>query len=207
MKLKDLIIESIEDRQVSLQTIDNTLSNAASFDDFLKSFVGKRLKDLLNLSSFSNLYVMNKYGFSEHDKQDLKVLLNTLLMKAIQYVNFRRIAPLRKQLDNQDALDKKTPEFETYYKKRIALLKAKMTARQEGNTELEAKLQKEYNDLKDPSSYRDNFKIMDELVQQWHNTPLTLVDVIPSSHDTPEDVAAYNNAKQAFEAYKSVTSQ
>jgi len=181
--------------------VPNVLA-AQSFNDFLKSLVGVKMSSLLDSASFARLYVGNKYGFSDHDQADVQVLLTNLITAVTDYINFRKITPLRTKLDAIDAEDKKKPEYQVYHKQRMELAKAMMLARRAGQDT--SQLQAQQNALKDPSSYSKNFEDMQALVKQFHNSTLSAHDVLPSENDSAEDKQRFATAEKAFNALKSV---
>lgn len=202
IRLKSLLNESINENSLELSKIVPSPEKLGTFENFLKLFVGKKLQTLLDVSSFSNLYVMNKYGFNKHDENDLKVLTNKLLNTTISYINYRKLEPIRAQLDAKDVEDRKTPEYQDFHKKNVGLLKQIFQAQRSGDKSLEADLRAEKSKLVDPSSYSTNFKQMDDIVKEFHNTPLSLIDVMPSSTDSANDKKRLAAARIAFDNYK-----
>jgi hypothetical protein len=183
---------------------------ANSFQDFLKSLVGIKLKVLLDSASFARLYVGNKYGFSDYDPLDANdkhVVLSTLLSNVADYINFRKIGPLRAKLDATDAEDRKRPEVIAHSQARAKLVKAIFAARRAGNDEEVKSLQAQQQALQDPSLYSKNFEDMQALVQQFHNSTLTIHDVTPSESDTDEDKQRLAKAEAAFNALKASMSK
>lgn len=198
INLKQLLKESND-----LQLYVPTVQAAHTFNDFLNSLVGKKMKSLLDTASFSRLYLGNKYGFSDPDKNDVQVLLTNLISNVADYINFRKLSPLRAQLDAIDAEDRKTPEYQAYHKQRMALAKAKLIASRDGDTVKAQELQTQMNALQDPSSYRKNFNDMQNLVKQFHNSTLSAADVFPSENDNETDKRRLAAAEKAFIALKS----
>lgn len=189
---------------MDLTKFETPIQKANSFTDFLKSLVGTKLQNLLDASSFARLYIGNKYGFSEPDQNDKQALVSDLMSLVTDYINFRKITPLRAKLDATDDEDRKRPEVVAYNKQRTNLLKQIMIARREGNTALVAKLEKEQGSLVNPSSYSKNMEDMQVLVKQFHNSPLTLADVTPSPNDSVEDKQRFQKAEQIFNKLKSL---
>jgi hypothetical protein len=199
IKMKNLLLESTD-----LQKYVPHLQQAHTFQDFLKSLVGTKLKDLLDGASFARLYVGNKYGMTDQDEQDTKVLLSNLLSHTTTYINFRKISPLRKQLDDKDAAEKNTPEFKSYHQQRVGLVRKALEASRNGDQKLAQQFRDAANSLKDPTTYSANMNDMQTLVKQFHDSPLSLADVTPSAEDSPDDKKAYEAAEKAFNALKAV---
>lgn len=197
IKLKQLLMESMD-----VERFKPNLSKANTFNDFLKSLVGVKLKDLLDVNSFMSLYLMNKYGFSERDDQDLKVLYFNLLENTARFINWRKIGPLRKKIDDIDAAEDNTPEFQEYRKKLHSLVKQIIKAQADKNMEILPKLRAEKSALINPKSYGKNMEDMDAIVKEFHNSKLGIHDVMPSPDDRPEDKEAYKKAEEAFIAFK-----
>lgn len=197
IKLRTLLRESMD-----LQAYVPNVLAAQSFNDFLKSLVGVKMSSLLDSASFARLYVGNKYGFSSHDQADVQVLLTNLITAVTDYINFRKITPLRAQLDATDAEDKKKPEYQAYHKQRMELAKAIMLARRAGQDTTQ--LYAQQSALQDPSAYSKNFEDMQALVKQFHNSTLSAPDVLPSANDSADDKKRFAAAEQAFNALKSV---
>ena len=185
---------------VKYDDIEKLSKSVKTFEGFLASFVGKRLKDLLDGLSFSRLYVMNKYDDMRGDNPQQLV---TMLMDAtVMYINFRLILPIRKQLDDVDLLDKQTDEYKEYHRNRMGIVKQILVASRSGDKEKEVELRSQLSLLKDPSSYSNNMKDMDILVKEIHGRPLTLKDVMPSDSDTEDDKKRYKSAVEAFDNFK-----
>jgi hypothetical protein len=179
------------------------IHKAHSFQDFLNSLVGKRLKELLDGSSFANLYVGNKYGIGPaHDEDDPQVQLSRVLNFASGYINFRKLDPLRAKLDAADAEDMKRPEVQAYKKQYHQILKQEWEARKAGDTEKAKELSDLKSNLPNPGSYRKNMDDMQVLVKQFHNSPLTQQDVTPSDSDSKTDKERYAAGEEAFNKLK-----
>jgi hypothetical protein len=198
IKLTNLLKESAD-----LQKYQPNAVASNSFVDFLKSLVGQRLQTLLDSASFARLYVGNKYGFNDPDAGDVQALLSNLMSATTDYINFRKLTPLRAKLDAADAEDKKTPAYQAYHKQRMELAKAMMLARRAGQDT--SQLQAQQNALQDPSSYRKNMDDMQVLVKQFHGSPLSLQDVLPSGSDSEDDKKRFAHAEKAFNAFKAAS--
>jgi hypothetical protein len=199
IKLKAIILESMD-----LQKYVPNLQHTKDFNDFLKSLVGRRLSDILDGASFARLYIGNKYGVGgEPDKNDVQHLMSELLSWTTSFINYRKIEPLRSQLDKTDAEEKKSPAYQEYSQKRASLMRAVINARKSGDVKGGEEARKQQAALVVPTSYSKNMDDMQVLIKKFHTTPLTLQDVMPSPHDRPTDKERYEKAKEAFETLKS----
>ncbi len=185
---------------VKYDDIEKLSKSVKTFEGFLASFVGKRLKDLLDGLSFSRLYVMNKYDDMRGDNP--QQLVTMLMDTTVAYINFKLISPIRKQLDDVDVLDKQTDEYKEYHRNRMGIVKQILVASRSGDKEKEVELRSRLSLLKDPSSYSNNMKDMDILVKEIHGRPLTLKDVMPSDSDSEDDKKRYKSAVEAFDNFK-----
>ena len=183
---------------VKYDDIEKLSKSVKTFEGFLASFVGKRLKDLLDGLSFSRLYVMNKYDDMRGDNP--QQLVTMLMDTTVMYINFKLILPIRKQLDDVDVLDKQTDEYKEYHRNRMGIVKQILVASRSGDKEKEVELRSQLSLLKDPSS--NNMKDMDILVKEIHGRPLTLKDVMPGDSDTEDDKKRYKSAVEAFDNFK-----
>jgi len=209
--IKKLIQEVLsESSEMVLSQTADSLKSSHTPQDFMKSFVGKKLRDLLNAGSFSNLYVMNKYGIgSEFDEQDNMVLLNNLWQSSTGFINNRVIGPIRKQRDDWDQAMYNTPEYKDWNVKRSAAFKAYWNAKRSGDTNAIDVATKTKNDIMsaDPT-LRDYRKMMDDMetiVKKFHNTPLTLKDVLPSPDDSQQDKENWEAVVNDFNKFKKNT--
>jgi hypothetical protein len=200
IKLTNLLKESAD-----LQKYQPNAVASNSYVDFLKSLVGQRLQALLDSASFARLYLGNKYGFSDHDLSDKQVLLSNLMSATTDFINFRKLNPLRAKLDAVDAEDKKTPAYQAYHKQRMDLVRASFAARKAGDEKKAQELQAQSAALTDPSSYRKNMDDMQALVKQFHGSPLSLQDVLPSGSDSEDDKKRFAHAEKAFNAFKAAS--
>lgn len=196
IKLKDLLKENnIEKYQYSALT-SNTL------DDFLKSLVGKKIKDLLDCASFSRLYVGNKYGTGNVDEADVDVLLSRLLSLISSYINNSKLEPIRKQREEWDKIENEKSDNIEYRKKRAAAFKAILAARQSGDKDAEQKAYKDKQEIEKSDTgivrYRQMMDDMKTIVNQIHNTPLTLKDIM----DSVSDKKTYDDINKVFNDFK-----
>jgi len=202
IKLKDILIEN------EIVKYDSNILKSSTFDDFLKSMVGIKMKSLLDGSSFSRMYLINKYGFSnDEDDEDLNVLKSRLLNALTDYINFKKIGPWRDALDVITKSDSETPEYKEWHTKFMSLNKQILLAKRAGNEELVAKLRAEKDKLSPPKylsgkTYDEHMTDMQDLVKKFHNSKLTLQDVLPNSDDRPQDKDRYEKAKRYFETLK-----
>jgi hypothetical protein len=206
-KLKYQILA--ESHELVLQQAGAALNKADTAEDFMKGFVGKRLQDLLDVGSFANMYVMNKYGIGgEYDQQDAQVLLNNLWQAATGFINNHVLEPLGKQRKVLDAELHATPQYMDWQKQRALLGKAYRDARNGGSPDAD-ELKKQYFKLnsEDPTldDYRNMQDDMRNVVRQFHNKALTLKDVLPSSDDTDQDKKNWASVERLYSDFRKNT--
>ena len=211
MKLRDfkkLILETIkESNEQALVPFQQIAQSTNSVEDFMKKLVGKKLKNLLDATSFARLYVMNKYGVgSNFDDEDLQVLVSKLMESATAFINFRRLEPMGKQRDEHDKIVRSTPEYSEWNKKRSVAIKNYLNARKSGDQSAIDKASKEKDDVMsaDPTlaDYRKTMDDMEKLVNDFHNSPLTLQDVLPSPDDSDKDKQRWQSVEKNFNKLK-----
>jgi hypothetical protein len=85
----------------------------------------------------------------------------------------------------------------------MELAKAIMLARHAGQDT--SQLYAQQSALQDPSSYSKNMDDMQVLVKQFHGSPLSLQDVLPSGSDSEDDKKRFAHAEKAFNAFKAAS--
>jgi hypothetical protein len=194
LKLKNILFEGME-----LAKYAPNIEASSTYEGFLRSLVGKTLKDILDVSSFLRLYVGNKYGVGGNpDDEDPQVLMSQLLNYTTAFINFRKIDVLRSQLDAADEEDKKRPEVAAYEKARRDLVRAKIYARRDGEEDKLKDLDAQLSKLENPGTYSKNMADMESIIKEFHNRPLTLVDVTPSVDDGPKYKEYFQKAEEIF---------
>lgn len=178
------------------------LGRVNSVEDFLKSFVGFKLEDLLDRISLIRLYMANKYGDTYGESTDQEI--TKLIDAAISFINFRLIRPLRKKVDDIDAAEKQSDRYIKYKTIRNDILKKLWAAKREGRQSDADKLQDQYNNLEDePTSYSKNMADMKSKVELIHKTPLSLEEVLPANSDDAVSKEAYREVEKQFKIVKS----
>ena len=206
--LKEIVNEVIkESAEQSLIPFQQVAQSTNSVEDFMKKLVGKKLKNLLDATSFARLYVMNKYGIgSSFDNQDIQVLVSNLIESATAFINFRRLDPMGKQRDEHDKIIRSTPEYNEWNKKRSIALKNYFNAQKTGDQFAIDKARKEKDDVMaaDPTlvDYRKTMADMEKLVKDFHNSPLTLQDVLPGPDDSDKDKQRWQTVEKNFNKLK-----
>lgn len=206
--LKEIVNEVIkESAEQSLVPFQQIAQSTNSVEDFMKKLVGKKLKNLLDATSFARLYVMNKYGVgSNFDDEDLQVLVSKLMESATAFINFRRLEPMGKQRDEHDKIVRSTPEYSEWNKKRSVAIKNYFNAQRSGDQSAIDKARKEKDDMmsSDPTlaDYRKLKDDMSKLVDEFHNSPLTLQDVLPGPDDSENDKKRWNAVVTNFNKLK-----
>lgn len=183
-----------------MSAIQRLVTSDTTPDQFLKTFKGHKLKDLLDKLSFCRLYIMNKYDnmLGNEPDQRFAVVLDT----AISYINYRLIWPARKKMDDINAEDDKRPEIIAFRKKRSEMLRQSFLASRNGDHDLAAKIRSQLLKMEEPSNYKEGMKQMEAEVKMIHETPLSLADVTPSNTDTDRDKKNYEAFVRAFNNFK-----
>lgn len=211
MKLRDfkkLILETIkESNEQALVPFQQIAQSTNSVEDFMKKLVGKKLKNLLNATSFSRLHVMNKYPIGGSvDDQDLQVLLSNLMDSVTSFINFRKLDVINRQRDAWDKEHYSKPEYKDWQQKRSLTFKSYLNAKKTGDQSAIEKATKEKDDVMsaDPTlgDYRKMMDDMEKLVSDFHNSPLTLQDVLPSPDDSDKDKQRWQSVEKNFNKLK-----
>lgn len=215
MKLSDfkkLVLETIkESNEQALVPFQQLAQTTNTVEDFMKKLVGKRLKDLLNIVSISRLYVMNKHPIGSFPSDDdVEALISNLMDSVTAFINFRRLDLMNKQRDEYDKIVRSTPEYSEWNKKRSVAIKNYLNAQRSGDQSVIDKANKEKDDVMsaDPTlaDYRKTMDDMEKLVNDFHNSPLTLQDVLPSSDDSDKDKQRWQSVKKNFNKLKDTIS-
>lgn len=205
---KKLILETVkESSEQALIPFQQLAQTTGTIEDFMKRLVGMKLKDLLNATSFSRLHVMNKYPIGGTvDDQDLQVLLSNLMDSVTSFINFRKLDVMNKQRDAWDKEQYSKPEYKDWQQKRSLAFKSYLNAKKTGDQSAIEKATKEKDDVMsaDPTmgDYRKMMDDMEKLVNEFHNSPLTLQDVLPSSEDSDKDKQRWQTVEKNFNKLK-----
>tara|TARA_R100001230_G_C5561275_1_gene85793 strand:+ start:28 stop:645 length:618 start_codon:yes stop_codon:yes gene_type:complete len=185
----------IEDRTTALVPSGGTL------EDFLRSLEGKTIKQILDDSSYMNLYMGNKYGIGgqrEGRDRDATDFVN----KLTRFVN-RDVGKKRpKEREYETDQFKEENDYESYRKarhKKATLGLDRLKARREGREDDMNKINDEIEELGDFLSnhpYQRGMSMIereyDKAVHDYHNTPLT------AEYLTDDGSEAYDELVTAF---------
>tara|TARA_B100000131_G_scaffold145979_1_gene142019 strand:- start:17 stop:631 length:615 start_codon:yes stop_codon:yes gene_type:complete len=166
----------LEDKSMALVPKGGTL------EDFLRSLEGKTIKQILDDSSYMNLYMGNKYGIGgarEGSDKDATDFAN----KLVRFVN-RDIKSMRPEVREYETDQfKEEHDYESYREarsKKARLGFDRIKARKEDDGTLE-EIQNQIDELQDFLSnhpYQRGMSMIereyDQAVQDYHNTPLTV---------------------------------
>ena len=166
----------LEDKSMALVPKGGTL------EDFLRSLEGKTIKQILDDSSYMNLYMGNKYGIGgarEGSDKDATDFAN----KLVRFVN-RDIKSKRPEVREYETDQfKEEHDYESYREarsKKARLGFDRIKARKEDDGTLE-EIQNQIDELQDFLSnhpYQRGMSMIereyDQAVQDYHNTPLTV---------------------------------
>jgi len=167
----------LEDRSTAL------IPKGGTLEDFLRSLEGKTIKQILDDSSYMNLYMGNKYGIGgarEGSDKDATDFAN----KLVRFVN-RDIKSKRPEVREYETDQfKEEHDYESYRKARhqkAVLGMDRNKARREGREDEMNKLNDEIDKLQDFLSnhpYQRGMSMIereyDQAVQDYHNSPLTV---------------------------------
>ena len=185
----------LEDRTTAL------IPKGGTLEDFLRSLEGKTIKDILDDSSYMNLYMGNKYGIGgqrEGSDRDATDFVN----KLTRFVN-RDVGQKRPKVREYETEDfKRENDYESYNKARSQKARlglARLKARREGREDEMNKLNDEIDKLQDFLSnhpYQRGMSMIereyDQAVQDYHNSPLT------AEYLTDDGSEAYDELVTAF---------
>ena len=185
----------LEDRTTAL------IPKGGTLEDFLRSLEGKTIKDILDDSSYMNLYMGNKYGIGgqrEGSDRDATDFVN----KLTRFVN-RDVGQKRPKVREYETEDfKRENDYESYNKARSQKARLglnRLKARREGREDEMNKLNDEIDKLQDFLSnhpYQRGMSMIereyDKAVQDYHNSPLT------AEYLTDDGSEAYDELVTAF---------
>ncbi len=213
-QVKDFVNSPIEKEtvnklnEVNIEKFESTINKSNNFESFMQNLVGKKLNDLFNIDSYARLYVGNQYGIGgTYNEEDPKVILSDFLTNLTNYINFRKVDPLSKQLDDKsnESSDeiKKTSEYKDWLDKSEKLKQSYFSEKDPNKKRLIRKdLISHRSNNPVEKFYMDNSKTLHDIVKNFHNSPLTVDDITPSPNDSDSDKTAYKKAKKSFEQLK-----
>ena len=166
----------LEDRSTAL------IPKGGTLEDFLRSLEGKTIKQILDDSSYMNLYMGNKYGIGgarEGSDKDATDFAN----KLVRFVN-RDIKSMRPEVREYETDQfKEEHDYESYREarsKKARLGFDRIKARKEDDGTLE-EIQNQIDELQDFLSnhpYQRGMSMIereyDQAVKDYHNSPLTV---------------------------------
>jgi|TARA_R110002020_G_scaffold125398_1_gene282621 hypothetical protein len=167
----------LEDRTMAL------IPKAGTLEDFLRSLEGRTIKQILDDSSYMNLYMGNKYGIGgqrEGSDRDATDFAN----KLVRFVN-RDIKKMRPEIREYETPEfKEEHDYDSYQRarsKKARLGMDRLKARREDASEeemgeIQDKIDK-YEDVISNHPYQRGMSMIereyDKAVQNYHNSPLT----------------------------------
>ena len=185
----------LEDKTTAL------IPKGGTLEDFLRSLEGKTIKDILDDSSYMNLYMGNKYGIGgqrEGSDRDATDFVN----KLTRFVN-RDVGKKRPKVREYETDQfKEENDYESYNKARSQKARLglnRLKARREGKEDEMNKINDEIDKLQDFLSnhpYQRGMSMIereyDKAVQDYHNSPLT------AEYLTDDGSEAYDELVAAF---------
>ena len=185
----------LEDRTMALVPKGGTL------EDFLRSLEGKTIKDILDDSSYMNLYMGNKYGIggqSEGSDRDATDFAN----KLVRFVNRDVMKHRPREREYETDRFKEEHDYDSYREarhKKARLGMDRLKARREGREDEMNEINDEIDELQDFLSnhpYQRGMSMVekeyDQAVQDYHNSPLT------AEYLTDDGSEAYDELVAAF---------
>jgi hypothetical protein len=185
----------LEDRCMAL------IPSGGTLEDFLRSLEGRTIKDILDDSSYMNLYMGNKYGIGgqcEGLDRDATDFAN----KLVRFVNRDVMKHRPQEREYETDRFKEEHDYDSYREarsKKARLGMDRIKARRAGDDEYFMELQNQIEELDDFTSnhpYQRGMSMInkeyDKAVEDYHNTPLTaeyLTDDASEAYD--ELVAAF----------------
>ena len=185
----------IEDKTTAL------IPKGGTLEDFLRSLEGKTIKDILDDSSYMNLYMGNKYGIGgqrEGSDRDATDFAN----KLVRFVN-RDVGKKRPKVREYETDEfKEEHDYDSYREarhKKARLGMDRLKARREGREDEMNEINDEIDELQDFLSnhpYQRGMSMVekeyDQAVQDYHNSPLT------AEYLTDDGSEAYDELVTAF---------
>ena len=183
----------IEDKTNALVPSGGTL------EEFLRSLEGKTIKQILDDSSYMNLYMGNKYGIGgqrEGSDRDATDFVNKLTRFVNRDIGKKR--PAEREYEKEEF--QKENDYQGYSKARsqkarlgLDRMKARRAGDDEFHQELQGKIDKLDEFLSDHPYIRGLRMIekeYDKAVEEYHNTPLTAEFLLDDSSDRYDDLVA-----------------
>ena len=183
----------IEDKTNALVPSGGTL------EEFLRSLEGKTIKQILDDSSYMNLYMGNKYGIGgqrEGSDRDATDFVNKLTRFVNRDIGKKR--PAEREYEKEEF--QKENDYQGYSKARsqkarlgLDRMKARRAGDDEFHQELQGKIDKLDEFLSDHPYIRGLRMIekeYDKAVEEYHNTPLTAEYLLDDSSDRYDDLVA-----------------
>ncbi len=183
----------IEDKTKAL------VPSGGNLEDFLRSLEGRTIKQILDDSSYMNLYMGNKYGIGgqrEGSDRDATDFVNKLTRFVNRDIGKKR--PAEREYEKEDF--QKENDYEGYSKARsqkarlgLDRIKARRAGDDEFHQELQGKIDKLDEFLSDHPYIRGLRMIekeYDKAVEEYHNTPLTAEYLLDDSSDRYDDLVA-----------------
>ena len=185
----------IEDKTTAL------IPKGGTLEDFLRSLEGRTIKDILDDSSYMNLYMGNKYGIGgqrEGSDRDATDFAN----KLVRFVN-RDVGKKRPKVREYETDEfKEEHDYDSYREarhKKARLGMDRLKARREGREDEMNEINDEIDELQDFLSnhpYQRGMSMIereyDQAVQDYHNSPLT------AEYLTDDGSEAYDELVTAF---------
>ena len=154
---------------------------SSSLSEFLKTFIGSNIQDILDKSSYTNLYLGNKYGFGNPNKSDklVKDFANTL----VSFVNrdVLKHRPTDRLYDTQEFKDANNyAEYEQLDKQRRDIFRqmiGKSGEEREALMKKKSEIENKISDTEFSKARQEVNRGYDRAVENYHRRPLTAEDL------------------------------
>lgn len=156
-------------------------AQSSSLSEFLKTFIGSNIRDILDKSSYTNLYLGNKYGFGNPNKSDklVKDFANTLVAFVNRDVLKHR--PTNRLYDTQEFKDDNNyAEYEQVDKQRRDIFRqmiGKSGEEREALMKKKSELESEISNTEFSKARQEVNRGYDRAVENYHRKPLTAEDL------------------------------
>lgn len=212
----------------------NAMEDDSTLETFVQKFIGKSLDDILDASSYANLYNLNKMGIGGDisSREEPSRVLTALLTYLYRYVRKRKLSDLEKERqrieyeydNNPEILKLKQQQNQLRKKARDEYFDLKQRLEKElgadfsnfNNPELDAARKKMMSTIhnfgelaKDSPVYKkyvQDRKDYDDLINDVTRTKLLSKDLLPSPTDTQEQKELWKNIEKEFEDLKKLLS-
>ena len=165
---------------------------------FLETLEGSSIKDILNKSSYVNLFLGNKYGFSQMDTDDRAMQDFSNALVAFVNRDVLKHRPTEREYDTPEFKDAHNyAEYDKLNKERVALFRnliGKSGEERNAIYKQKSELEDRIANTEYSKAVREVNNTYEQAVNKYHNKPLTKEDL---QDDGSEQ---YKKLERAFQA-------